>query len=45
MRSQTTCKKCGSVYKLTVTKFPVRDTVSIDCTACGPVQQIEAQNS
>jgi hypothetical protein len=35
MSSETTCKKCGSVYKLTGTKFPVRDPGSIDCIVCG----------
>jgi ribosomal protein S27E len=35
MSNETTCKKCGSIYKLTGTKFPVRDPGSIDCTVCG----------
>jgi len=35
MTSEITCSKCGSIYKLTGTKFPVRDPGSIDCSVCG----------
>ncbi len=35
MNNETTCSKCGSIYKLTGEKFPVRDPGSIDCSVCG----------
>ena len=30
-----TCSECGSVYRITSTKYPVRDSGSIPCTVCG----------
>ena len=35
MTSEITCGKCGSIYKLTGIKFPVRDQGSVDCCVCG----------
>jgi hypothetical protein len=35
MNGELTCGKCGSIYKLTGIKFPVRDSGSIDCSVCG----------
>ena len=30
-----TCEKCGSVYSVTIHRFPVRDKDSFNCTVCG----------
>jgi hypothetical protein len=30
-----TCDKCGAVYSVTVTRFPMRDKDSFNCNVCG----------
>ena len=30
-----TCQHCGSVFQVTSTKVPVRDSGSIPCSVCG----------
>lgn len=34
-QSDSTCKKCGAVYKSTVTRLPAREQDSFSCTECG----------
>ena len=34
-RGETTCKNCGAVYKVTVYRFPMRDSDHYDCAVCG----------
>lgn len=29
------CKKCGTIYNVTVTRLPVRDSDSFKCEKCG----------
>lgn len=40
-RGETTCEKCGRVYEVKVTRFPMRDKDSFEC-ACG--NQIDSWN-
>jgi len=34
-QGETSCPKCGAVYKVTVQRFPVRDNDYHDCNVCG----------
>lgn len=42
-QSDSTCKKCGAVYKRTVTRLPARDQDSFSCTECG--EELDKWNS
>ncbi len=33
--TDVTCQHCGSVFQVTSTKLPVRDSGSIPCSVCG----------
>jgi hypothetical protein len=32
---EATCKKCGSVYSVTIYRAPARDSDSFNCEVCG----------
>ena len=34
-QGDTECPKCGARYKVTVTRFPMRDHDHFDCNVCG----------
>jgi hypothetical protein len=34
-RDDETCTKCGSVYEVSVTRYPVTDEGRFDCEVCG----------
>ncbi|MET4663474.1 hypothetical protein ABIC17_000366 [Sphingomonas sp. PvP056] len=34
-RADETCEKCTAGYRVTVTRYPMRDKDSFNCTVCG----------
>ena len=36
---ETICRACGSVYNVTIHRFPTRDKDSFNCSVCGTLMQ------